>query len=96
MGRSEEIHSLIEANRYSADIIAELEKYVLEQVANKQHDLEANLALLKLYQFFPARASVSVIVQILIKAVMHLPRSDLILSLYFIPEKIVRALVPQF
>jgi translation initiation factor 3 subunit K len=89
MGRQEDIHSLIEANRYSSDIIPELEKYVHEQVAGRHYDLEANLALLKLYQFYPDKASVPVISHILIKAIMNLPQPDLILSLYLISEKIV-------
>eukprot|EP01122_Echinamoeba_exundans_P018089 TRINITY_DN99_c0_g1_i3.p1 TRINITY_DN99_c0_g1~~TRINITY_DN99_c0_g1_i3.p1 ORF type:complete len:221 (+),score=40.94 TRINITY_DN99_c0_g1_i3:38-664(+) len=88
MGRQEDIHSLIEANRYSLDLIPELEKYVQEQVSGRHYDLEANLALLKLYQFYPDKASVSVISHILIKAIMSLPQPDLIMSLYLISEKI--------
>lgn len=57
-------------------------------MSNKLYDLEANLALLKLYQFYPEKASLSVVSQILVKAIMNLPQPDLILSLYLISEKI--------
>ena len=40
------------------------------------YDLEANLALLKLYQFNPQFFNVNVVVQVLLKALTNLPHSD--------------------
>lgn len=62
----------------------------LESVVNEKgtYDLDANLMLLKLYQFFPEKANPAVIARVLIKALMHLPETDFLLCTYLIPERI--------
>jgi translation initiation factor 3 subunit K len=90
MATKESIQKLVESNRYSPDIIPELEKYVASQVANKTHDTEANLALLKLYQFYPEKNNSQVVANILLKAIMNFPSTDFMLALYLISEKTVR------
>jgi translation initiation factor 3 subunit K len=82
-----EVSKLLQADRYSPEIIPQLEKYVQEQVAAKTYNLEANLALLKLYQFHSDKANVKVISQILIKALMNMPSTDFLLAAYLISEK---------
>ena len=52
--------------RYNPDNIKTLEHYVDLQAREKGYDLEANLALLKLYQFNPAHTNMNVIVQVYI------------------------------
>lgn len=49
------------------------------QVRENTYDLEANLAVLKLYQFNPTYVNKVVIMQILLKALTNLPHTDFIL-----------------
>eukprot|EP00029_Vermamoeba_vermiformis_P013750 TRINITY_DN8677_c0_g1_i1.p1 TRINITY_DN8677_c0_g1~~TRINITY_DN8677_c0_g1_i1.p1 ORF type:complete len:210 (+),score=69.57 TRINITY_DN8677_c0_g1_i1:23-652(+) len=82
-----EVSKLLQADRYSPEIIPQLEKYVQEQVDKKTYNLEANMALLKLYQFHTEKANVKIISQILIKALMNMPSTDFLLASYLISEK---------
>lgn len=50
-----------------------LEMYLAEQVKNKTVDIDANLALLKLYQVYPATANAENVATVLVKGVMALP-----------------------
>eukprot|EP01112_Ceratiomyxa_fruticulosa_P015018 TRINITY_DN4369_c0_g2_i1.p1 TRINITY_DN4369_c0_g2~~TRINITY_DN4369_c0_g2_i1.p1 ORF type:complete len:209 (+),score=39.03 TRINITY_DN4369_c0_g2_i1:125-751(+) len=88
MQTEQSITSLIENNRYSADIIKDLENYVQQQVSQNTYHQEANLALLKLYQFYPSSSNTAIISLILLKALMALPTTDFLLCSYLIPEKI--------
>lgn len=65
--------------RYNPNNTKPLEQYVEMQVREQAYDLEANLALLKLYQFNPAYFSLPVATQILLKALANLPHSDFVL-----------------
>ena len=65
--------------RYNPENIKTLEHYVDLQAREKGYDLEANLALLKLYQFNPTYNNLSVVVQILLKALTNLPHTDFVL-----------------
>jgi translation initiation factor 3 subunit K len=76
-------------SRYDSSIIPELEKYVQYQVEKNTFDLEANLALLKLYQFYPEKTNNYIISQILIKAMMNLPNTDFLLCMYLVSERSV-------
>merc|ERR1711864_30225 len=49
------------------------------QAREEGYDLEANLALLKLYQFNPTHSNIFVVVQILLKALTNLPHTDIVL-----------------
>jgi len=64
-------------DRYNPENLSVLEKYVNIQVQENTYDLEANLAVLKLYQFNPSYYQTSVAVQILLKALTNLPYTDL-------------------
>jgi translation initiation factor 3 subunit K len=50
--------------RYNPDNIKTLEHHVDLQAKEKVYDLEANLALLKLYQFNPTHTNMAVVVQV--------------------------------
>ncbi|CAI5999860.1 unnamed protein product [Closterium sp. NIES-65] len=81
------IAQLLAANPYNPEILPDLEKHVDDQIANGTYDLDANLTLLRLYMFEPARVNVRKISGVLIKAMMALPRTDVTLCLCLIPER---------
>merc|ERR1712241_1176268 len=63
--------------RYNPENIQTLERYVEMQARDAgAHDPEANLTLLKLYQFNPQYFSLQTVAQILLKALTNLPHSD--------------------
>uniref|UniRef100_A0A2K5DID2 Eukaryotic translation initiation factor 3 subunit K n=1 Tax=Aotus nancymaae TaxID=37293 RepID=A0A2K5DID2_AOTNA len=63
-------------DRYNPGNLATLECYVETQAKENAYDLEANLAVLKLYNFNPAFFQITVTVQILLKALTNLPHTD--------------------
>ncbi|ROL54719.1 Eukaryotic translation initiation factor 3 subunit K [Anabarilius grahami] len=63
-------------DRYNPENLATLERYVDTQARENAYDLEANLAVLKLYQFNPAYFQTTVTAQILLKALTNLPHTD--------------------
>lgn len=65
--------------RYNPDNLPFLERYVEMQSKENLYDLEANLAVLKLYQFNPNSFNVDITCQILLKALTNLPHTDFIL-----------------
>lgn len=50
-------------------------------------DADANLAVLKLYQFYPARYRPDTVAKILIKALTTLPSTDFLCALYLVPDR---------
>lgn len=66
-------------DRYNPDNLSTLERYVEMQVRENTYDLEANLAVLKLYQFNPTYYNKAVVMHILLKALTNLPHTDFIL-----------------
>jgi len=71
-------------NRYNPDNVQALEEYVALQAKDKIYDCEANLALLKLYQFYPNFFDAGIVAQILLKAIGSLPQTDFALCKYLI------------
>ncbi|MEQ2160674.1 Eukaryotic translation initiation factor 3 subunit K [Goodea atripinnis] len=63
-------------DRYNPENLTTLERYVETQARENAYDLEANLAVLKLYQFNPAYFQTPVTSQILLKALTNLPHTD--------------------
>ncbi|XP_017292899.1 eukaryotic translation initiation factor 3 subunit K isoform X1 [Kryptolebias marmoratus] len=63
-------------DRYNPENLTTLERYVETQARENAYDLEANLAVLKLYQFNPAYFQTNVTSQILLKALTNLPHTD--------------------
>lgn len=66
-------------DRYNPENLQTLHKYVEIQARENAYDLEANLAVLKLYQFNPQKFQKSVVEQILLKALTNLPHTDFVL-----------------
>jgi len=58
------------------------------QVKNGTYDLDANLALLRHYNFAPEGAKMGVVAHILIKAMMRLPEPDFSQLLHLVPERV--------
>lgn len=61
-----------------------LEKYVQEQAKENTYDIDANLAVLKFYQFNPQALNLSITHLILLKALTNLPFSDFVLCKYLL------------
>lgn len=83
----EEVLNLLQHSRYDPDILPRLEDFVEHQVVRGFNDAEANLAVLKLYQFYPEKYNAPIVTKILIKALMNLPSTDFLCALYLIPER---------
>ena len=62
--KSQMVSMLQGIERYNPDNIKTLECYVDLQARERGYDLEANLALLKLYQFNPTHTNMAVVVQV--------------------------------
>merc|ERR1712156_981386 len=62
--------------RYNPENITLLESYVDAQVRENGYDLEANLALLKLYQFNSGLFNANAVFMIMVKALTNLPHTD--------------------
>ncbi|GAB2224995.1 hypothetical protein Droror1_Dr00005777 [Drosera rotundifolia] len=82
------VQQLVAINPYNPELLPELEKLVNEQVNSKTYNLDANLCLLRLYQFEPERMSTVIIARILVKALMAMPAPDFSLCLFLIPESV--------
>ncbi|KAI3443508.1 hypothetical protein Pfo_000173 [Paulownia fortunei] len=82
------VEQLVSVNPYNPDILPDLENYVNEQVSSQTYSLNANLCLLRLYQFEPDRMSTQIVARILIKALMAMPAPDFSLCLFLIPERV--------
>lgn len=81
------------AFRYNPDNLTTLEKYVEIQSRENAYDLEANLAVLKLYQLNPHRFNMDIACQILLKALTNLPHTDFVLCKCLLSEKLVTLIV---
>lgn len=62
--------------RYNPEHLSTLEDHVRDQAKNNTYDLEANLAVLKLYQFNPHLLNLDVSYLILLKALTNFPHTD--------------------
>eukprot|EP00126_Sphaerothecum_destruens_P003913 Sdes_comp17735_c0_seq1m7000 len=83
------IHAILNGiDRYNPEHLPLLESYVEEQCVSGSYDSDANLCVLKLYQFNPLQTNVRVVALILCKAVMRLPATDFTLCLYLLTEKL--------
>lgn len=62
--------------RYNPEHLPTLEKHVYEQAKTNTYDLEANLAVLKSYQFNPHLSNKEVTNLVLLKALTNMPHND--------------------
>ncbi|XP_042904110.1 eukaryotic translation initiation factor 3 subunit K [Parasteatoda tepidariorum] len=74
-------------DRYNPENLTALEKYVEIQARDNAYDLEANLAVLKLYQFNPAQYTLDIVRLILMKALTNLPHTDFVLCKCLIDQQ---------
>ncbi|GFQ86733.1 eukaryotic translation initiation factor 3 subunit K [Trichonephila clavata] len=74
-------------DRYNPENLTTLEKYIEIQARENAYDLEANLAVLKLYQFNPSQYRLSVVQMILLKALTNLPHTDFVLCKCLIDQQ---------
>ena len=89
-GMKSEIKSMLQGiERYNPENIKTLEHYVDLQAREKGYDLEANLALLKLYQFNPTYSNLQVVVQILLKSLTNLPHTDFVLCKCLLSQEVL-------
>ena len=89
-GMKSEIKSMLQGiERYNPENIKTLEHYVELQAREKGYDLEANLALLKLYQFNPTYSNLQVVVQILLKSLTNLPHTDFVLCKCLLSQEVL-------
>ena len=63
--------------------------YFIFQAREKAYDLEANLALLKLYQFNPTYSNLEVVMQILLKSLTNLPHTDFVLCKCLLSQEVL-------
>lgn len=65
--------------RYNPEHLKVIETYVEKQAKENSYDLEANLAVLKIYQFNPSLLDLDITYLILLKALTNLPHTDFVL-----------------
>jgi len=89
-GMKAEIKEMLKGiERYNPDKVPTLEHYVNLQAREKGYDLEANLALLKLYQFLPETCKIDVVAQILLLSLTNLPHTDIVLCKAMLTQEIL-------
>merc|ERR1712073_51715 len=89
-GMKSQIKSMLQGiERYNPENIKTLEHYVDLQAREKGYDLEANLALLKLYQFNPTYSNLEVVMQILLKSLTNLPHTDFVLCKCLLSQEVL-------
>lgn len=88
MATALQIEELLKGDyRYEKDVLPELVAYIDTQLKEGTYDIDANLAILKLYLIYPDETDVAVIERVLVKALMAFPDTDFSLCMYQIPEK---------
>jgi len=70
--------------RYNPNCRPMLEEYVQYQIENRFYDFDANMALLKMYQFDPSTFQADKVADILLLALTNLPKSDFLLFKYLL------------
>jgi len=75
--------------RYNPDKVPTLEHYIDLQAREQGYDLEANLALLKLYQLMPDMYKMDIVAQILLLSLTNLPHTDLVLCRALLTQDIL-------
>lgn len=84
--RPKEVDTILESlDRFNAEKIPLLQNYVRAQCKSGKFDIEANLALLKLYQFNPQTSDEDIILSILAMGLVRFYSSDFALSLHLLP-----------
>jgi len=80
-GQSQTIQEMLRCiERYNPDHLKTVEAYVEDQARTNKYDLEANLAVLKLYQFNPHMLNMEITYTILLKCLTNLPHTDFVMA----------------
>eukprot|EP00932_Pfiesteria_piscicida_P017590 SRR837773.4469.p3 GENE.SRR837773.4469~~SRR837773.4469.p3 ORF type:complete len:228 (-),score=123.23 SRR837773.4469:86-736(-) len=74
-------------DRYDVTSLEVLEAHLQEQIDGGSYDLDANLAILKLYLLYVDETKVEVYRDVLLKALLAFPAPDFSLCMYQIPER---------
>eukprot|EP00927_Polykrikos_kofoidii_P043151 TRINITY_DN3720_c0_g3_i2.p1 TRINITY_DN3720_c0_g3~~TRINITY_DN3720_c0_g3_i2.p1 ORF type:complete len:221 (+),score=57.10 TRINITY_DN3720_c0_g3_i2:3-665(+) len=87
---SPQIKKLLQgAGRYDINILPDLQAHLEEQLRTGSYDIDANLALLKLFLLHPQEQSkearVEIMEKVLLKSLMAFPAADFSLCMYQIP-----------
>ncbi|RLN97630.1 hypothetical protein BBJ28_00023566 [Nothophytophthora sp. Chile5] len=77
-------------------VVTVLEAYLAEQVQNSTVDIDADLALLKLYLVYPATADADQVAKVLVKGIMAMPSTFFTGVTTMLPENIREVLNPRF
>nr|CAG4650426.1 EOG090X0BWZ [Sida crystallina] len=85
--RSEIASMLKGIERYNPDNLQKLERYVELQAKENTYDLEANLSVLRLYQFGPNLYRSNIVNLILLKSLTNLPHTDFVLCKCLITQE---------
>jgi translation initiation factor 3 subunit K len=72
-------------DRYNPENVGKLERYLEFQVESGSYHFEANLTLIKLYQFNAGQFNVRMVAMALLKALMQLPENEFTFLKYLIP-----------
>lgn len=76
------------AAKYSPDRLEDLQNHVAKQASEGTYDRDANLALLRAYNFEPDLVHGETLAKALLLALMRLPDADFLLLRYLIPIKV--------
>lgn len=60
----------------------------VQQISSRTFNLDANLALLRFYQFSPVSVRASVVAKVLVKAAMQLPAPDFKSCITLVPDRL--------
>ncbi|MQL86766.1 hypothetical protein Taro_019302, partial [Colocasia esculenta] len=85
-GRAEMAHSNLRS--FLTSTTPRVRPQFIPKVSSQTYSLDANLCLLRLFQFEPERMNLQIMVRILVKALMALPAPDFNLCLFLIPERV--------
>ncbi|CAF1480158.1 unnamed protein product [Adineta ricciae] len=86
--RAEEVARKLKGiERYNPNCRSMLEDYVQYQIDNNFYDFDANMALLKMYQFDPVNFQGDKVADILLLALTNLPKSDFLLCKYLLDSQ---------
>lgn len=86
----EKIRVLLDStDRFEQSSIPILENFIQSQIKESQFNLEVSLALVKLYQFFPASLNYEVFIPLLVQLLANSQEQAFTTAMYMIPDSVV-------
>ena len=82
-----EVAKLVAEKSYSPEKLGDFEALVSTQAKSQAYWLDANLALLRLYQFYPDRVNAANVAVVLAKGLQRLPENDFHLYMCLLDEQ---------